>query len=52
MIPNAWTGFDFGLGRDVDVLRDTVARFAQDKIAPRAEDVGEVRQHRRRAPRR
>ncbi len=39
MIPNAWTGFDFGLGRDVDVLRDTVARFAQDKIAPRAEEI-------------
>jgi len=36
MIPNAWTGFDFGLGEDVDKLRDTVNGFAQDRIAPRA----------------
>ncbi|MEJ2625370.1 MAG: isovaleryl-CoA dehydrogenase [Pseudolabrys sp.] len=36
MIPNAWTGFDFGLGTDVDMLRQTVSGFAQDKIAPRA----------------
>jgi len=39
MIPNAWTGFDFGLGHDVDMLRDTVASFARDKIAPRAEEI-------------
>ena len=36
MIPNAWSGFDFGLGEDVDQLRDTVGSFAQDRIAPRA----------------
>ena len=36
MIPNAWTGFDFGLGPDVDMLRKTVNGFAQDRIAPRA----------------
>ncbi len=29
MIPNAWAGFDFGLGDDVDMLRDTVRDFAQ-----------------------
>ena len=29
MIPNAWAGFDFGLGSDVDMLRKTVADFAQ-----------------------
>jgi len=39
MIPNAWTGFDFGLGHDVDMLRDTVANFARDRIAPRAEEI-------------
>jgi isovaleryl-CoA dehydrogenase len=39
MIPNAWKGFDFGLGDDADTLRDTVARFSQDRIAPRAEEI-------------
>jgi isovaleryl-CoA dehydrogenase len=39
MVANVWTGFDFGLGEDVDMLRDTVRRFAQDKIAPRADDI-------------
>src|SRR6266545_3677493 len=39
MIPNAWAGFDFGLGDDVDSLRDTVNAFSQDKIAPRAEEI-------------
>src|SRR5690242_3465623 len=36
MIPNSWGGFDFGLGEDVDRLRDTVRDFASDQIAPRA----------------
>src|SRR5215831_7497956 len=36
MIPNVWSGFDFGLGADVDMLRKTVSDFAQDRIAPRA----------------
>ncbi len=31
--------FDFGLGEDVDLLRDTVAAFAADKIAPLAADI-------------
>jgi isovaleryl-CoA dehydrogenase len=39
MIPNAWAGFDFGLGPDVDMLRKTVADFAQDRIAPRADEI-------------
>jgi isovaleryl-CoA dehydrogenase len=39
MIPNAWTGLDFNLGHDVDLLRDTVAEFAQDRIAPRAAEI-------------
>jgi isovaleryl-CoA dehydrogenase len=38
-IPNAWAGFDFGLGEDVDRLRDTISGFAQDTIAPRAADI-------------
>jgi isovaleryl-CoA dehydrogenase len=39
MIPNTWAGFDFGLGNDVDMLRDTVSGFAQDHIAPRAAEI-------------
>jgi len=39
MIPNAWSGFDFGLGEDVDALRDTVSSFASDRIAPRADEI-------------
>jgi len=39
MIPNAWRGFDFALGEDVDALRDTVARFSDEQIAPRADEI-------------
>jgi isovaleryl-CoA dehydrogenase len=39
MIPNAWAGFDFGLGDDLDALRHSVSSFAQDRIAPRAETI-------------
>src|SRR6478609_1462906 len=39
MIPNAWAGFDFGLGADVDMLRKSVSGFAQDRIAPRADAI-------------
>jgi isovaleryl-CoA dehydrogenase len=39
MIPNAWTGFDFGLGEDLDQLRATVHDFSRDKIAPRAAEI-------------
>jgi isovaleryl-CoA dehydrogenase len=39
MIPNAWSGFDFGLGEDIDQLRDTVRGFTADEIAPRAEAI-------------
>lgn len=39
MIPNAWSGFDFGLGDDVDMLRQSVGDFARDRIAPRADEI-------------
>src|SRR5262249_61547303 len=39
MIPNAWAGFDFGLGTDIDMLRKSVSGFAQDRIAPRADAI-------------
>src|SRR5690349_22386702 len=39
MIPNAWSGFDFGLGEEVEMLRKTASEFSQDKIAPRAEEI-------------
>jgi isovaleryl-CoA dehydrogenase len=38
-ISNAWAGFDFGLGPDVEMLRKTVSSFAQDRIAPRADAI-------------
>jgi isovaleryl-CoA dehydrogenase len=38
-IRNAFVGFDFGLGEDIDRLRDTVCGFAQDTIAPLAADI-------------
>jgi isovaleryl-CoA dehydrogenase len=31
--------FDFGHGEDLDLLRETVRSFAQDRIAPRAADI-------------
>ena len=39
MIPNRLPDFDFGLGEDADMLRDSVRRFAADEIAPRAADI-------------
>jgi isovaleryl-CoA dehydrogenase len=33
--------FDFGLGEDVDLLRETVRSFANDRIAPRAAEIDE-----------
>jgi isovaleryl-CoA dehydrogenase len=41
MIANTWSGFDFGLGADIDMLRETVRRFSQEKIAPRAAEIDE-----------
>jgi isovaleryl-CoA dehydrogenase len=31
--------FDFGLGEDIDLLRESVAAFAADRIAPRAAEI-------------
>ena len=31
--------FDFGLGEDIDLLRETVAAFAANRIAPRAAEI-------------
>ncbi len=39
MIPNSWSGFDFGLGEEVEMLRRTAGGFAQDRIAPRAAEI-------------
>jgi isovaleryl-CoA dehydrogenase len=33
--------FDFGLGEDIDLLRETVRAFANDRIAPRAAEIDE-----------
>jgi isovaleryl-CoA dehydrogenase len=41
MIANTWSGFDFGLGADIDMLRETVRRFSQERIAPRAAEIDE-----------
>ena len=37
MIPNAPPTFDFDLGDEIDMLRETVRAFSQDRIAPLAD---------------
>ncbi|MEP9377610.1 isovaleryl-CoA dehydrogenase [Aquabacter sp. CN5-332] len=44
MLPNAHQGFDFDLGETADMLRDTVRSFADDKIAPRADEIDRTNQ--------
>src|ERR1700690_1967774 len=39
MVQNSFPGLDFGLGSDIDMLRDTVRAFTQDNIAPRADEI-------------
>ena len=39
MIPNRTPPFDFGLGETADMLRDSVAAFAAEKIAPLAAEI-------------
>src|SRR6185312_5419211 len=44
MIPNAWRGFNFGLAEEIEMLRTTASGFAQDKIAPRADEIDRTNQ--------
>ena len=39
MIPNTGRAFNFDLGDTADMIRETAAGFAQDKIAPRAAEI-------------
>ena len=39
MVANTDYGMDFDLGEDIDALRETVRRFADTEIAPRAADI-------------
>jgi isovaleryl-CoA dehydrogenase len=39
MIANSWRGFDFALGEDIDALRESVTRFSDDNISPRADEI-------------
>ena len=39
MIANDFPGFNFALGDEADMLRDTVRSFAQDRIAPLADRI-------------
>src|SRR3712207_2583023 len=39
MIPNADRSFNFDLGETADAIRETVRDFAQDRIAPRADEI-------------
>ena len=39
MTRNSIPSFDFGLGEDIDMLRDQIARFAAAEIAPRAAQI-------------
>ncbi len=39
MTQNSIPGLDFGLGSDLDMLRDTVRAFSQNKIAPLAAEI-------------
>ena len=39
MIPNHGPSFDFGLGETADAIREATARFAAERIAPRAAEI-------------
>ncbi|MGA8080193.1 MAG: acyl-CoA dehydrogenase family protein, partial [Xanthobacteraceae bacterium] len=39
MLANSLPGLDFGLGSEVEMLRDSVRGFAQSKIAPLADEI-------------
>ena len=42
MLSNADPSLDFGLGETADAIRETTARFAADRIAPRAAEIDEA----------
>jgi len=42
MSRNMLPPFDFGLGEEIDMLRDQIARFSADEIAPRAAEIDRV----------
>src|ERR671916_441787 len=44
MIPNAARSFNFDLGETADAIRETVRDFAQEQIAPRAEEIDRTNQ--------
>ncbi|KPH81293.1 isovaleryl-CoA dehydrogenase [Bosea vaviloviae] len=44
MLANAPRPFNFDLGETADAIRDTVHAFAQDKIAPRAQEIDATNQ--------
>lgn len=44
MLANAPRPFNFDLGETADAIRDTVQAFAQEKIAPRAEEIDRTNQ--------
>jgi isovaleryl-CoA dehydrogenase len=44
MLANAPRPFNFDLGETADAIRDTVHAFAQEKIAPRAEEIDRTNQ--------
>jgi isovaleryl-CoA dehydrogenase len=44
VIPNAARTFNFDLGETADAIRETVRDFAQDQIAPRAEEIDRTNQ--------
>ncbi len=41
-IPNAPQSMEFGLGETADAIRDTTARWAADRLAPRAAEIDET----------
>lgn len=42
MIPNHGPTLEFGLGESADMIRETTARFAQDRIAPLAAEIDQT----------
>src|SRR6478672_1934242 len=46
-IPNAPQSMDFGLGENADMIRETTARWATDRLGPLAAEIDEKNQFRR-----